>query len=151
MSDVLALQMQWPALAQDIALITIPNSPVTNIDAVCNTYGITRAALKELLQVPHFQLLLDASMQELRKQGSRAGARYRAMQLSQSLAENLYRKANSGRLEDKEAVKLLDILVKAAGMAKDEPQTQVNVQTNVALPFPPGVKKVEQFVQAVSE
>ena len=95
---------------------------------------------------------LEASLQELQKQGSKAGLKYRAMVLAQSLFESLYRKANSGDMKDSDALKLLESLVKAAGVDKEPAgTTQVNVQANIGLPFPQGVKKVAQFVEAVEE
>lgn len=147
MSNPLKEHMRWPALAQDIALITIPNSPINGIDEVCSAYGITKSELREILTVPYFQQLLDNSMQELKKQGSKAGLRYRAMVLAESLAEMLYRRANSGQMKDADALKLLDSLLKASGIEKDTAAaTQVNVQNNIALPFPPGVKKVANLI-----
>lgn len=146
MPDPLKEHLRWPALAQDIALITIPNSPIKGIDAVCQTYGLTQDDLREILGVPYFQQLLDNSLQELQKQGSKAGLRYRAMVLAGSLAERLYRRANSGQMEDKDALNLLNSLLKASGIEKDVASTQVNVQNNIALPFPPGVKKVANLV-----
>lgn len=145
MADLLKEHMRWPALAHDIALITIPNSPISGIQEVCNAYGLTQSELRDILTVPYFQQLLDGSMEELKKQGSKAGLRYRAMVLSGSLAEMLYRRANSGQMKDADALKLLDSLLKASGLEKDN-GTQVNVQNNIALPFPSGVKKVAHLV-----
>lgn len=142
MSNPLKEQMRWPALAQDIALITIPNSPINGIQEVCDAYGITQPELRDILSVPYFQQLLEDSMQELKKQGSKAGLRYRSMILAQSLAEMLYRRANSGDMKDSDALKLLDSLLKASGVDSKEAAAQVNVQANIALPFPAGVKKV---------
>lgn len=146
MANPLKEHLRWPALAQDIALITIPNSPINGIQEVCDAYGITQPELRDILSVPYFQQLLDTSMQELQKQGSRAGLRYRAMILAESLAEMLYRRANSGQMKDADALKLLDSLLKASGIEKEPAGTQVNVQNNIALPFPAGVKKVANLV-----
>lgn len=146
MSNPLKEHLRWPALAQDIALITIPNSPINGLQAVCDTYGITQPELRDILAVPYFQQLLETSLQEVQKQGSKAGLRYRAMILAESLAEMLYRRANSGQMKDADALKLLDSLLKASGIEKDTAATQVNVQNNIALPFPAGVKKVANLV-----
>lgn len=143
---------QWPALAWDVALATIPNSPIRDIQELCQSYDMTLDELKRILAVPHFQYLLDSSLQELQKQGSKAGLRYRAMVLAQAAFEQLYRKMNEGRMKDADALKLLDSLIKAAGLDKDTgAATQVNVQTNIALPFPQGVKKVAHCIEAVGE
>lgn len=140
-TDILGLQMQWPALAQDLALVTVPNSPVGNIENVCASYGITRQDLRDLLGLPYFAKLFDVAVQEVNKTGSKAGTRYRAMFLAQSLAESLFRKANSGKMEDKDALKLLESLIKTAGLDVKE-TTQVNIQNNVSLPLPQGVAKI---------
>lgn len=146
MSNPLKEQMRWPALAHDIALLAIPNSPINGVLDVCKAYGLTEQELRTIASVPYFQQLLDGSLQELQKQGSKAGLRYRAMILAESLAEMLYRRANSGEMKDADALKLLDSLLKACGIDKDAGTTQVNVQNNIALPFPPGVKKVANLV-----
>lgn len=146
------VQMQWPALAWDAALLTIPNSPIESLDELCKAYGITPEEFRAILGVPHFQYMFDASLQELQKQGSKAGLKYRAMCFAQSLFESLYRKANKGEMKDSDALKLLESLIKAAGIDKEPAgTTQVNVQANIGLPFPTGVKKVAQFVEAVEE
>ena len=149
MSDILRTRAYWPSLAQDMALISVPNSPIQGgMDAVLTAYKLTKDEMRDILAIPHFQHLLDASMQEVQKQGSKAGARYRALTLAQALAEQLFRRANAGDMKDQDALKLLDSLLKTAGLA-DKDQTQVNVQTNIALPFPPGVAKVAHCVPAV--
>lgn len=145
MSNPLKEHLRWPALAYDIALITIPDSPINGIDEVCCAYGLSKNDLRSILAVPYFQQLLDNSMQELKKQGSKAGLRYRATVLAGSLAEMLYRRANSGQMKDSDAIKLLENMLKASGIDKDI-GTQVNVQANIALPFPAGVKKVANLV-----
>lgn len=147
MRGLLKTQMQWPALAQDLALLTSPNAPSASLDDLCASYGIDRQELKDLIGIPYFQQLFDASLQEVQKQGSKAGVRYRSMFLAQSLAEMLYRKANSGDMKDTDALKLLDSLLKAAGIDSKDAGTQVNVQANIALPFSPGIKKTEQFLE----
>lgn len=150
--EIVKAQLQWPALAWDAALLTIPNSPIHGLDELCAAYNITPEEFKEILQVPHFQYMFDASLQELQKQGSKAGLKYRAMVLAQSMFESLYRKANNGEMKDSDALKLLENLIKAAGIDKDTAgTTQVNVRANIGLPFPTGVKKVAQFVEAVEE
>lgn len=148
MANPLKAREQWPSLAQDMALLTIPNSPVEGMDDVCATYGLTKADLKEILTVPYFQKLLERSLADVQALGSSAGIKYRAMILSQTLAENLFRQANSGNMEPKEALKLLELLFKASGLEKDN-TAQVNTQVNIALPLPSGVAKVAHCLKAV--
>lgn len=137
---------QWPSIAQDMALLTIPNSPVEGIEDICQTYGISKADLKEMLAVPYFQKLFEKSLSEVQSLGNAAGMKYRAMILSQAMAETLFRKFNEGAIDIKEALKLLELLFKASGLDKDNSGTQVNVQANIALPLPKGVDKVAQFI-----
>lgn len=148
MVGVLRTQLRWPSLANDLALISVPNSPVGSIDDICKAYGISRDELREILAVPQFQQMYDVSLQDAKKQNSKSMARYRALCLAQALAERLFRKANDGEMKDADQLKLLESLVKTAGLA-DKEQTQVNVQTNIALPFPQGVAKVAHCVPAV--
>lgn len=143
MANPLKAQGQWPSLAQDMALLTIPNSPVQGVDDLCATYSLTRDDLKEILAVPYFQKLFERSLADVRALGSSAGVKYRAMILSQTLAENLFRQANNGEMEVKEALKLLELLFKASGLEKDSSAAaQVNTQVNIALPIPQGITKV---------
>lgn len=141
--------LRWPAVAQDLALFTIPNSPIQSISAICGTFDMSEAEMKALIANPAFQQVFQSALEDVKSWGSRAGAKYRAMILSQTLAEKLFRDAQSGRLEPKDALKLLEILTKASGLEKETAQVQVNTQVNVPLPFAPGVKKVAQFIPAV--
>lgn len=146
MVAVLKSQLRWPALAQDLALMSVPNSPIQGIDEILEEYQLTKAELKHIIAVPHFQQLLDVSFRELGKQGSKAGVRIRAMYLAQSLAEMLYRRANGGEMKDADALKLLESLIKTAGLGEKDQATQVNVQNNIALPFPQGVAKIAHCI-----
>lgn len=149
MSNPLKAQGQWPSLAQDMALLTIPNSPVQGVDDICATYSLTQTDLKEILGVPYFQKLFERALQDVQSLGSAAGIKYRAMILSQTLAENLFRQANNGEMEVKEALKLLELLFKASGLEKDNGAAQVNTQVNIALPIPQGVTKVAHCIESL--
>lgn len=148
MSYPLATQMQWPSLAQDLALLMVPNSPIKGIDDICAAYNITRAELKEILALPHFKALFNQTLDEVKKQGSKAGARYRAMILSISLAEKLFRDAQHDKFAPKESIKLLESLLKMSGLDSDKDMLQVNTQVNVALPIPQGISKVAHCIPA---
>lgn len=148
MANPLKAQGQWPSLAQDMALLTIPNSPLQGVDDICATYNLTQADLKEILAVPYFQKLFERALQDVQALGSTAGVKYRAMILSQTLAENLFRQANNGEMEAKDALKLLELLYKASGLEKDTGlSAQVNTQVNIALPIPGGITKVAHCVE----
>lgn len=147
MANPLKAQGQWPSLAQDMALLTIPNSPVQGVDDICATYNLTRSDLKEILTVPYFQKLFERALHDVQSLGSTAGIKYRAMILSQTLAENLFRQANNGEMEAKDALKLLELLLKASGLEKDNGVAQVNTQVNIALPIPQGIAKVAHCLE----
>lgn len=146
----LRAQMKWPSLAQDLALLNVPNSPFRGgIDEVCNSYGLTHEELKATLAIPQFQLMFQKAMDEVSRDGSRAGVRARAMMLTQALAEQLFRDATSGKIEAKESLKLLDSLLKMAGLDKDQKgDVQVNTQVNVHVPAPLGVAKMAHCIPA---
>lgn len=148
MADALRIQSQWPSLAQDMALLTIPNSPLDGVEDILETYHLTREELKEILMVPYFQKLLERALADVQSLGTNAGIRYRAMLLSQTLAETLFRQANTGELEPKDALKLLELLFKASGLEKDTTPAQVNTQVNIALPIPNGIAKVAHCLPA---
>lgn len=152
MANPLKAQGQWPSLAQDMALLTIPNSPVQGVDDVCATYNLTQAELKEILTVPYFQKLFERALQDVQALGSAAGVKYRAMILSQTLAEHLFRQANNGELEARDALKLLELLFKASGLEKDNTATaKVNTQVNIALPIPHGITKVAHCIAPLEQ
>ena len=146
MANPLKAQGQWPSLAQDMALLTIPNSPVEGVDDVCATYNLTPEDLKEILAVPYFQKLFERALSDVQSLGSSAGVKYRAMILSQTLAENLFRQANNGDMEPRDCLKLLELLLKASGLEKDSGSAQVNTQVNIALPIPQGLSKVAHCI-----
>lgn len=128
-------QTQWPGLARDLAILSAPDSPLSGIDVILETYGLTQADLRELALVPAFQDMYARELESVRAKGDRAGALYRAATFSQSLAEKLYRDAVAGRMEAKEAIRLLETLLKAAGLSGDG-GTTVNVQNNVGVAIP---------------
>ena len=150
-SDILGTQFRWPALARDLAIMQTPDSPI-DLTAIYQEYGLTPESLKAILLVPRFQLLFQQSLAECKEQGSKAGARYRAMTLSQALLEKMFRDAHQGVLDGKDALKLLELMMRAAGLldTKEQPMVQVNTQTNVSvpLPLPRGVPKVAHCLPA---
>lgn len=144
----LSAQMQWPSLAQDLALLNVPNSPFKGgVDEVCEAYGLSRNDLKAVLAVPHFQLLFQKAVDEVGRDGSRAGVRARATMLTQALAEKLFREASADHMEAKDAIKLLDSLLKMSGLDKEQKgDVQVNTQVNVQIPVPPAVPKMAHCI-----
>lgn len=122
-------QFRWPSLARDFAIMMVPGSPLQDISQICQTYNISEKELAEILQIPYVQELVKRELAEFRSQGSRAANKYRAEALSQSLAEKLFRDATNDKMEPKDAIKLLELYFKSAGVF-DSKETAVNV--NVA-------------------
>lgn len=140
-------------MAQDLAVMQVPDTPITDFDLIYNTYGITEDELAKLLTIPEFQDIYHNSLERLKSQGNRAGSIYRASTLSQSLSEKLFRDALDEKIKPAEALKLLELLYKVSGAMTPE-QTTVNTQVNVgvAIPVPDGLKnhKLDHIRKAVS-
>lgn len=134
-------QLKWPSLAQDLAVMTVPGSPITDLKDVLDTYGITQDELKEIVKIPKFRDMFETCYNEFKSQGSKAASIYRATSLSQALSEKLFRDAMNGTIDAKDSLKLLELLMKGSGQFSPEEKTQVNTQVNVgvALPIPKGL------------
>lgn len=139
MSTVLSVQ-RWTSLARDLALISLPGAPISELDDVLKTYGLTKSELKYILEVPKFKSLLQKEREEFEAQGPNAGMKQRTAMLAQALSEKMFRTAMSDSMEHKESLRLLELLLKSSGLM-DEKQQTVQVQTNVgvALPLPQGL------------
>lgn len=142
-TDILATT-RWPSLAQDLAVMYVPGSPITNIQQILETYGLTPAELKQIIEIPKFKEMVEIEQERFRSQGAVAGAKYRFGTLSQALAEKLYRDANDNKIDAKDTIKLLDLLLKASGVT-EEKGTSVNTQVNVGvqLPLPKSLKETK--------
>lgn len=143
MSLVLS-QLRWPAMAQDLAIMAAPGEATMDIAGFCASYGLTEDELKNLLKIPEFQSQFRHALEQVSAQGDKAGPRYRASILSRHLSEVLFRKAVSGEMEDKEAIKLLEILLRSAGL-HDAPaaSTQVTVGVSIPIPVPDGMRSTK--------
>ena len=109
--------LKWPSLARDLAVMTVPDSPLEDLDKVLTTYNLSREELAKLVLHPEFQPLFQKELELCRSQGTRAG------------------------MKAAEAIKLLELMMKAAGLADTKDAPVVNVQTNVGvqLPLPTGL------------
>lgn len=134
-------KMRWPSLAQDLAVMSVPGSPIEDLKTVLATYDLSQDDLKNILKTPEFLEMFERELQAVRAEGSRAAANYRYRTLSQSLSEKLFRDATTGTMEAKDAIKLLELLFKASDQFAKEVQPQVNTQVNVGvqLPLPIGL------------
>lgn len=135
--------LNWASLARDLAVMTVPDSPITDMDYIYDAYHVTKEELNKLILHPEFQQLFEKELQYCKSQGSRAGQIHRFSALSSALAEKLFKDAMGlvGNMEPKDAIKLLELMMKAAGMADTKDAPVVNVQTNVGvqLPLPTGL------------
>lgn len=136
--------LKWPSLARDLAVMTVPDSPLDDIDKILTTYGISREDLGKLVLHPEFQPLFQKELELCKAQGSRAGQIYRFSTLSQALSEKLFKDAmglGEESMKASEAIKLLELMMRAAGISDNKDATTVNVQTNVgiSLPLPTGL------------
>lgn len=141
MDGIVLSQLQWPSLAQDLAVMAVPGSPIDDLEMIYRTYHLTEEELKAIISVPKFQMMFKDALAGFRAQGNKAGSVYRALTLSHSLAEKLYKDAMS-TMEPKDAIRLLELLMKSSGMLDKEAIAQVNTQVNVgvALPLPKGLE-----------
>lgn len=136
--------LKWPSLARDLAVMTVPDSPIDDLDKILTTYGIDREELAKLVLHPEFQPLFQKELELCRNQGTRAGQIYRFSTLSQALSEKLFKDAmglGDNSMKAAEAIKLLELMMKAAGLQDTKDAPVVNVQTNVGvqLPLPTGL------------
>ena len=129
-------QTRWPSLARDLAILTLPYSPVSMED-IFRTYETDKDEIAQLLATPDFVKRFEKEMSVCEQAGDKAVVRYRSSTLSQALAEKLFRDAINNDMKPGEALKLLDLLLKVAGlMTEDKVAANVAVQTNIALPLP---------------
>lgn len=147
--SVLSSQTRWPSLARDLAVLTVPDSPL-DLKSILRAYELTKEELATILQNPSFMKMFDKEMALCEQAGSKAAVRYRATTLSQALSEKLFRDAVSGILEPKDSLKLLDLLMHASGIMEED-KTPIAVQSNVQVNLPlPHVEKLSHcFVDAI--
>ena len=147
--SVLSSQTRWPSLARDLAVLTVPDSPL-DLKSILRAYELTKEELATILQNPSFMKMFDKEMALCEQAGSKVAVRYRATTLSQALSEKLFRDAVSGILEPKDSLKLLDLLMHASGIMEED-KTSIAVQSNVQVNLPlPHVEKLSHcFVDAI--
>lgn len=121
--------------------MTVPGSPITELDQILRSYSITSKQLKELLNIPTFQRQFEKSLKAIEMQGTKAAHIHRATALSQTLSEKLFRDAmdDGNKMEAKDSIKLLELLLKSATLLDGKDSAQVNVQNNVSLSLPVGM------------
>lgn len=152
MSDVLLAHPKWPSLAQDLAIMTVPGSPITDMSYIYQTYGLNDEGLKKVLLIPEFQNLFQKELERCKALGDRAATVYRFGTLSQALSEKLFRDAIGNEMEAKDALKLLELMLKAAGLNEDKtPQVNTQVNVGVSLPLPKGLtnKKLNHLTETL--
>ena len=120
--------------------MTVPGSPISDLSYIYRTYSLSEADLKTVLMIPEFQELFKKELERCKALGDRAATVYRFGSLSQALSEKLFRDAISNEMETKDAIKLLELLLKASGLNEDKtPQVNTQVNVGVTLPLPKGL------------
>lgn len=135
MSDILS-QMRWPSLAQDLASMMVPGTPVDNLGFIYSKYGLNEQELRNIFTVPAFMDMFHKELDYFKAQGSKAGPMCRAGVLVQPLMQKLFNDAMNpeARMDTREAIKLLELLLRVGKyLEKESGPTTVNVQTNVGL------------------
>lgn len=135
MSNIVLSQLRWPSLAQDLAVMTLPGTPLTEIDGVRKKYGLSDADLKHIITIPYFQRLFNDELAKFQQQGSKAVGRYQTGILAQSLTQKLFNDVMdpTTKVEARDALKLLELLLKAGGLLDHPKDGGVTVNTNIAV------------------
>lgn len=156
MSNIALTELRWPSLARDLAVMYAPDTPITDLSIIYSTYNLDEPTLASILTVPKFQAMYRKALEEMKAQGAKAGSMYRAGTLAQALSEKLFNDAADGKMKSGEAIKLLELFLKAGGLLEKEAAATVNVQNNVgiSLPLPrgltnPKLKHIDTPVKAV--
>ena len=63
---------RWPSLAQDLAIMNAPSSPITDLSQIFSAYDIDEPTLCRLLTTPKFQVMVKTAMQDMRALGNKA-------------------------------------------------------------------------------
>ena len=152
--SVLETRMKWPGLAQDLAVMSLPNSPIKSLSDLYTAYGVTEVELKHLLTVPEFQTMFRKEYEKMQELGPNAGAVYKFSSLSQALGEKLWRQAVlTDSMETRDMLRLFELMLKAAGFMSERKESQVNTQVNVGvhLPLPTGLNNPKlKHIEAVA-
>ena len=135
---------KWASLARDLAVMTMPDSPIADVKQICTQYDMSEEELASLISNGDSQPYLQHELSVCQSRGAKASQIYRFGSLGQALGEKLWNDAMNDGLKAAEAIKLLELFMKAGSMLdmpKDTPT--VNVQTNVgvgvSLPLPVGL------------
>lgn len=131
---------RWPSLAQDLAVLSIPGSPLDIAD-IYRIYNTTETEVAAMLTDPEFRKLVVTASRRFEAYGDKAAAVYRASTLAQGVSEKLYNDFMAGDVKPQDAVKFLELLYRASGLDSGQKGPQVAVQNNmtVQLPSPAGL------------
>lgn len=126
-------ERQWPLIARDIVMLMHPVAGASQYSAsdLAALYSLTEEQFAALLNLKQFQELVKQTAADARQLGPRAGVRMRAETMALSLQEKLYLRAMSGELEDKNAMQLLGMLLKSAGIEQPPEQAAASAAKNM--------------------
>ena len=133
---------KWPSLAQDLAIMNVPGSPIKGYDDICGAYNITKEELAQVISIPQFQEMFKASLSQFKAEGNKASLKYVTTAQAQSLLDKVYRDMCAGGYDNKDILKFLEMLLKCTGIFDKPAESTVNIQNNVGvqLPLPTGLK-----------
>lgn len=147
-----SLMPKWGLIARDIVLLTSAGAEVSySAEDIARTYNLTSVEFVELVQLPAFAELVKTEAARVKSLGAQAGHRLRAEMLASDLQERLYMRASIGDMDDKQAIQLLTILLRTAGLEAPVQETagasampSINIAFNV--PALPNNRKLAHIV-----
>lgn len=138
--SILMRQYDWPPIAKDIAMLTVPTDGASAFSAsdIAEHYDISSDDFVKLLKLPAFRTLVEAELTRIKDLGPMAGARLRAESMASVLQERVFRDAMAGVLDNDQVIRFLDMLNKTAGIdrapeqvAAAAPKSTVNIAFNI--------------------
>lgn len=134
-SKLASIQHRWPDIARDIALLSQPTSGGASFSAedIARNYDLTEAEFTALAQVPAFIAVVRSELERVKQLGPFAGHRLRSEAMLASIQEQLYNRAQSGDMEDKQMLQFFAMLLKSVGLDAPEEKKEAPVQNNTAV------------------
>lgn len=138
-------------LAKDVAMVMAQTSGTkTTYSEIATVHEIPVSDLEKLLGLEVFQSLVKLELDRRLDMGPFGDFRIRSEMLASDLQERIYKKAIGGAVEDKDAIKFLEILLKNTGINESVRQHEevnsvppINVTVNVPVLNNPKLRHVE--------
>ncbi len=112
-----------------------------SVKDIAATYHLEEDDFVALIRLPAFVAIMRSELARIKELGPFAGQRLRAEALATDLQEHLYSRAKSGIMDDKQAVALLGILLKSAGLdmppdVREQETNKASASVNIAFNLP---------------